>query len=109
MAKLTETLVEAEGAEEWTGVDVELQFLCFRSPRPCTSSPCFHVHLVLALDLVLAVLGVVGCWRQKKVGWWWLWMRRRKWMDGDEAELRDGLFCGGNGGFIGLFPFVVEV
>ena len=38
-------------------MDAELKFLCFRSPRPCASSPNLYVHLDLALlVLLLAVL-----------------------------------------------------
>ena len=56
-------------------MDAELQFLCFRSPRPCASSPDLHVHLDLALlVLLLAVLEEFLVFFGKKVVWWWLWM-----------------------------------
>ena len=62
-------------------MDAELQILCFRSPRPCASSPDLHVHLDLALlVLLLAVLEVFlvflgfGGKVAEKVVWWWLWM-----------------------------------
>ena len=42
-------------------MDAELQILCFRSPRPCASSPDLLVHLVhLVLALVLGFLDVLG-------------------------------------------------
>ena len=40
-------------------MDPELQILCFSSPRPCASSPGLHVHLDLAL-LVLLLAQVLG-------------------------------------------------
>ena len=42
-------------------MDAELQILCFSSPRPCASSPGLHVHLDLALIVLLLaqVLGVL--------------------------------------------------
>ena len=40
-------------------MDAELQILCFSSPRPCASSPGLHVHLDLAL-LVLLLAQVLG-------------------------------------------------
>ena len=62
-------------------MDAELQILCFRSPRPCASSPDLHVHLDLALlVLLLAVLEVFlvflgfGGKVAEKVVLWWLWM-----------------------------------
>ena len=95
-------------------MEVELQILCFRSPRPCASSPDLHVHLDLALLvlLLLVVLGVLevflvfGGEVAEKVVLWWLWMG---WSEVDGWEWNGMDMMGWCGGFYGPFPTVVEV
>ena len=50
-------------------MDVELQILCFSSPRPCASSPGLHVHLDLAL-LVLLLAQFLVFLMFLRCSWW---------------------------------------